>query len=77
MTRATDARLLRLREPSRIPDDRAPEPLICPPCSPLLPRPPDSRSPRTFVIAEATALRCLVKLYGWRWDEAGVLRRPR
>jgi len=43
-----------------------------PPPPPL----PDSRSPQTFVIAEATAIRVLVKLYGWQHLEAGLLRRP-
>jgi hypothetical protein len=52
-----------------------------PPPPPPLPQeligpPPDSRSPETFVIAEGTAIRALVKLYGWSWTLAGHLRRP-
>jgi hypothetical protein len=77
MTRARDARLVRLDEPGRIPDDAPSVTLEAPPSSPYLPKPPDSRSPGTFVIAEATAVRVLVKLYGWHWLEAGILRRPR
>lgn len=76
MTRHTDARLLRLREPSTIPADPPSVTLESPPSSPYLPAPPDSRSPRTFVMAEATAIRVLVKLYGWTWLQAGILRRP-
>jgi hypothetical protein len=74
MTRRTDARLLRLDEASRIPEDPPSVTLEAPPSSPYLPGPPDSRSPRTFVISEATAIRVLVKLYCWTWLPAGVLR---
>jgi len=76
MTRHTDARLLRLDEASRIPEDPPSVTLELPPCSSYLPGPPDSRSPGTFVLAEATAIRVLVKCYGWTWLQAGVLRRP-
>lgn len=76
MTRAVDGRLVRLGEPGRIPDDPPSVTLEDPPSSPYLPAPPDSRSPGTFVIAEATAIRVLVKLYGWHWIEAGTLVRP-
>jgi hypothetical protein len=76
MTRRTDARLLRLGEPSTIPEDPPSVTLEAPPSSPYLPGPPDSRSPSTFVLAEATAIRVLVKLYGWTWLQAGILRRP-
>jgi hypothetical protein len=50
-------------------------PVIGPPPPPPPPL-PDSRSPQTFVMAEATAIRVLVKLYGWQHLEAGLLRRP-
>lgn len=76
MPRRIDARLVRLREPGRIPDDPPSVTLESPPSSTYLPAPPDSRSPQTFVIGEATAIHVLVKLYGWSWLEAGVLRRP-
>lgn len=76
MTRAKDARLVRLDEPGRIPEDPPSITLEDPPSSPYLPAPPDSRSPSTFVIAEATAVRVLVRQYGWSWLEAGTLRRP-
>jgi hypothetical protein len=76
MTRAKDARLVRLSEPGRIPEDPPSVTLEDPPSSPYLPVPPDSRSPSTFVIAEATAVRVLVRQYGWAWLEAGTLRRP-
>ena len=76
MTRPRDARLLRLDEESRIPEDPPSVTLESPPSSPYVPGPPDSRSPRTFVLAEATAIRVLVKLYGWTWLQAGILRRP-
>jgi len=40
-------------------------------------RQPDSRSPREHTIAEACAVRILVKHYGWVAVEPGVLRRHR
>jgi hypothetical protein len=76
MTRRTDGRLQRLNQPSRIPEDPPSVTLEAPPSSSYIPVPPDSRSPGTFVLAEATAIRVLVKLYGWTWLRAGALRRP-
>lgn len=76
MARHSDARLQRLDEKSRIPEDPPSVTLEHPPSSQYLPGPPDSRSPRTFVMAEAAAIRVLVKLYGWTWLQAGILRRP-
>jgi len=76
MARHTDGRLQRLDQPSRIPEDPPSVTLESPPSTPYLPGPPDSRSPQTFVLAEATAIRVLVKLYGWTWLQAGILRRP-
>lgn len=40
-------------------------------------RPPDCRSPREHTVAEACAVRILVKHYGWTVVEPGVLRRHR
>jgi hypothetical protein len=76
MTHRSDARLVRLNEASWIPEDPPSVTLESTPSSQYLPGPPDCGSPRTFVMAEATAIRVLVKLYGWTWLQAGILRRP-
>lgn len=52
------------------------QPLADPPRSVILPRVPDSRSPDELVIAEGTALRILIRQYGWSWLAPGHLRRP-
>ena len=39
--------------------------------------PPDSRSPADLVISEATAIRMLVRFYGWVVVEPGRLQRYR
>jgi hypothetical protein len=76
MTRRKDARLNRLDEHSALPEDPPSVTIEQPPSCPYLPPVPDSRSQGTFVLAEATAIRVLVKLYGWTWLQAGILRRP-
>jgi hypothetical protein len=77
MTRLGPQRPLHLDAPSIL-IEQPPSPRRVPPGPPPPPPPPppDSRSPQTFVIAEATAISVLVKLYGWTWLEAGILRRP-
>jgi hypothetical protein len=39
--------------------------------------PPDSRSPLEVVVSQQTAMRCLVRHYGWVHLNAGHLIRPR
>jgi hypothetical protein len=76
MTRRKDARLNRLDEHFVMPEDPPSVTLEQPASCQYLPVQPDSRSQGTFVLAEATAIRVLVKLYNWTWLQAGVLRRP-
>ena len=38
---------------------------------------PDSRCPGDWVISEAVAIRMLVRFYGWRVIEPGLIRRTR
>jgi hypothetical protein len=76
MSHVGQQRPIHLDQPSILIESSQPPPPPPPPLSEYFPRSPDSRSPQTFVIGEATAIRVLVKLYGWTWLQAGVLRRP-
>ena len=44
--------------------------------SPQEPHRPDTRSPLDPWHDEGYLLRCLVRMHGWSWQEAGLLRRP-
>lgn len=76
MTHARQQRPIHLDQPSILIEQQGPPPPPPPPLSEYFPRSPDSRSPQTYVITEATAIGVLVKLYGWTWLQAGILRRP-
>lgn len=76
MTCNRDGRLVRLDEPGRIPEDPPSVTLETAPSMPVLPAPPDSRSPDEWVIAESVCISRLVKLYGWHWIGEGILCRP-
>ncbi len=76
MTRRKDARLVRLDEHPVFVMDYPPAKEETAPSCENRPAIPDSRSPQTFVIGEATAIGVLIRLYGWSWLDAGILRRP-
>jgi hypothetical protein len=42
-----------------------------------LPSRPDTRSPLDPWHDEGYLIRCLIRMHGWSWQEAGLLRRPK
>lgn len=38
---------------------------------------PDTRSPYDPWHDEGYLIRCLIRMHGWAWQEAGLLRRPK